>query len=167
MIINYTDSTFRTIVKLDGASFIYLFNFIKEFLSNARKSQENETVKNFYKYKDGKEYYIFNIKIIYEAFETTYFKNKNEIEDFIKYQSESLKPLVLFNRMLDGDYGNPIEFEVEMDFQYWKLLFDITNYLETMNDVECYPESNDWSPPDNFRDGTDDEKEIWESHGKG
>jgi hypothetical protein len=151
MIIN---RTFDTLIKMNANSFVYFLKFLKEF--DFSSIEENY----------DKKYYGPDIHRIRSEFLNVFDSNKIEIEGFLKYQSESEDALVFMNRLLEGDSGKTLTLEVEMDFQYWQLLFEITDYFKSINDLEEIPDSNDWSPPDNFRDGTDDEKEIWDLYRK-
>jgi hypothetical protein len=63
--------------------------------------------------------------------------------------------------------------EVSCDLSSLIVAFDILEnyekamrYKSNMENADSNFESDDWTPPDNFRYGTEDEQEIWEMHNK-
>lgn len=151
-------STFNTIIKLNESSFMYFFNFINGLIFKINQNKTNN--QNFCKI-EGNEYYLPNIRRMQGSFYEIYEKNKEVFEEYEKYSK--LDPL---DQLLNFDLRPGEVYEIEMDFQYWKYLFEITDYFKEQKNDEDQYEDNNWSPPDNFRDGTDDERKIWKLHNK-
>jgi len=56
-------------------------------------------------------------------------------------------------------------FRIDLTFAQWGVvehLFDERGKERNMSDI-C-SSTDDWTPPDNFQNGTDDEREIWDNH---
>ncbi len=151
-------STLNTIIKLNESSFMYFFNFINDLIFKINQNKTNN--QNFCKI-EGDEYYLPNIRRMQGSFYEIYEKNKEVFEENEKYSK--LDPL---DQVLNFDLRPSEVYEIEMDFQYWKYLFEITDYFKEQKNDEDQYEDNNWFPPDNFRDGTDDEQETWKLHNK-
>jgi hypothetical protein len=137
---------------------MYFFNFINDLIFKINQNKTNN--QNFCKI-EGDEYYLPNIRRMQGSFYEIYEKNKEVFEENEKYSK--LDPL---DQVLNFDLRPSEVYEIEMDFQYWKYLFEITDYFKEQKNDEDQYEDNNWFPPDNFRDGTDDEQETWKLHNK-
>lgn len=159
--------SFKTRVTMSVSEFCFFYDFLDDLM---KKMNADNTGQSF-RYKDiyiinSNEYYPPNIGRIYFSFRGVYEKNIDSINEYLRVSrldllDQTLEPLKSY-----------VEFDIEMDFQYWQLLFEITDYFSGVEKAriemnsEYLSSNNDWTPPDNFKDGTDDEQAIWESHGK-
>lgn len=159
--------SFQTRVTMSVGGFCFFYDYLDDLIKkiNADKTGQSFRYENVCLI-NGKKYYPPNIGRIYHSFRYIHEKNIDSINEYLR-----VSRLDLLDQMLEPSTSY-VEFDVEMEFQYWQLLFEITDYFNgvekeriEMNSEYLSP-NDDWTPPDNFKDGTDDEQAIWESHGK-
>lgn len=113
---------------------------------------------------DGKEYYRDEINEAFGKLQT-YISESGVTSS--EYETEQARQ----KKMFEGDDlslcfeplpENPRNHTPSMEFKVWEYVLALMGAFEE-------PESNDsgpddyWSPPENFQNGTDDEREVWEA----
>lgn len=163
--------SFKTRVTMSDGEFCYFYDILSDLMKVINVDDTGQS----YRYSDfckinSKEYFSQNIVRMYFSFRDVYEKNIDLINEYIK--GSRLDRVEHILESIEFDCRSSVDFDIEMDFQYWQFLFEITDYFNgvekrriEMNSA-ALSEKNDWSPPDNFKDGTDDEQEVWSSHWK-
>jgi len=95
-------------------------------------------------------------------------RTARDIEDYIK--KFDLIPVSISDEESLESFLNPIgeeekPFCIELTFSQWGVIEHLLDEREKESDMnDLYAAADDWAPPDNFRNGTDDEREIWDAH---
>lgn len=91
-------------------------------------------------------------------------KKDNEIAEAnsLNFEQNSTDIASLFDTSLETAEVN-FTLEIQMLTIALRVL-EFYTYQNRVKNNEAINESDDWVPPDHFREGTDDEKEIWNSY---
>jgi hypothetical protein len=137
--------------------------------------EEIEGVSESGYFKSIGSYDLLDIKKIQEEFLDNFQNNKlanyafkefrrlNSFEYILNPDSDDNDVLSGLDRKIDLLRGS----EIFLSMRFYSLgkLFDITSeYANENSRRDMLADRDDWMPPENFKDGTDEEQEIWKMH---
>lgn len=120
---------------------------------------------------EEKEYHFKEISIAASAFHG-YIRDSgadskiyDAAQKFLKENPEFM-PLIDESPEMTAFEENKKTHAVEMEFKAWDYVLNLMGAFDEPEAEKIHAEPNDWSPPDNFQNGTDDEREIYEDFHK-
>lgn len=161
--LTYSQRGYPTTVEISDDFFWNLYFFLKSVLEGKEDTEKYESRCGTKLEINGKIYEIYKVREAYAALDQ--YIHRTGINSARYTQRQELEKKSMLDAMLDDSFLELSSIhKPEMEFMLWSYILPLVGAFEPIDSEDsCASDVNDWTLPDNFRDGTDDEKEIWEN----
>lgn len=159
--LTYSDRGFPTTIEINDGLLWHLYyslRSVRDEFEDATKSGQLSVVSTGMK-KNGIEYQ--ELEIIEALGNFNDYISKSGADSSAYDRSQALD---IFEQMLETNFLEIKIHKITMEFKIWAYILTLFDVFKPIESDDC--QSDDWTPPETFACGTDDEREVLESFTK-